>query len=200
MKNKILLPLLLASLVFIGISCPFKRSAPTPTTQEKTVEEFKVTDQQEKILSDEFSRAQSYARFWSTDIRLASFEITYENELKNAPDTYVFISNKEPFYYWTVKFNRTEGTFYRSIIPKEDYGKAYPALKDRFWKISADAALLTAEKNGGNDFRKKHEKFKVSQILGTDPKTNFITWFITYESGTDKLEVIIDASTGTINK
>ena len=104
--------------------------------------------------------------------------------------TYEFIStDKMILYYFSLKVNKIK-------LDSTSAVKVGNSVITDTW-VSSEAAINTAEKNGGSAFKEEYRGCHISATLSEAVVPNsYPSWYITYSSPIENLYIIINAQTG----
>ena len=134
---------------------------------------------------------ESYTKSIDNSVKLMSVFSQNVNINGNSENwNYEFIStDKMILYYFSLKVNKIK-------LDSTSAVKVGNSVITDTW-VSSEAAINTAEKNGGSAFRKEYRGCHISASLSEAVVPNsYPSWYITYNSPVENLYIIINALTG----
>jgi len=171
---------------------------------EVTEENLSNIDPESVIQSskENFATSQEKALAWHQNAVFVAFSVKLTSlNVNSGTETYVFDSKNEPTNHFVFTISQESKRFIRAIIPVDDYlGMGLLPIDTKYWKLSYAAALQTAEKNGGVEFRDTHLDWNIELTLKRGEPNDWLWWYVEYrqESGTDSLSIQINASSGKV--
>lgn len=155
----------------------------------------------------ETGSATDFIKKIQADVVLTMISSNYIGSLSDTrglnTNYYIFTSEENPEWYYLVNVPRDGGGLKRFIMPKEDFSLDFQIepIPFQFWNVNYASAMGIAEKNGGKDFRIKHNNNFETALILAKPIANLLSWHITYDAtdGTgDRFKISINANTGEI--
>lgn len=165
---------------------------------------YKVEDEEAVLAKakDLYNLANELALDWQSDARLLLVSTRYFSSLdeEGVVDKFVFSSDLQPRYYWSIDISRDDISQYtRTLIFREDYilKEGVLNIPIKYWKVTYAAALEKADILGGYQYRRDYPSYQISQMLSLADNNN-LAWYVVYTSPEteDNLRIVIDAATG----
>ena len=205
-RSYIVILFLVMLLSFTGLSCGKQQEVTTTPTPTSTITETAVPIDLSTIdpttinttFSTNYSLAKQKANEWKGDAYLASItvKLPIDLSLNNATETYVFGSQSDPDYWWTMSLAESTNKYIRAIIPKTDYlGNVLPQIPEKYWKTNYLQAFQAADLYQGAAFRASNANTEISVTLSVGDPKGWLWWTVEYKSSTgNSLKIRINAS------
>jgi len=152
---------------------------------------------------ENYALGKEKALFWHSDAVFVAASLKMNTiALNDANETYVFDSPTDPQNHFVFTISQKSKRFIRAIIPADDYlGAGLLPIDGQYWKLSYAAALQTAEKEGGADFRDKTLDWEIELTLRRDAPNNWLYWIVEYKQKSgegNSLTVKINSNNGEV--
>ena len=194
-RFSIVLMLTLSVLLLTGLSCSKQQTAvqetttPTPTSTETTTA-FDLSTVEPGTISTgfatNFASAKEKATAWKGDAKLMNLTIKLPKDLSlnSATLTFVFGSESDPDYWFTLTLSESSGKYVRALIPKTDYlGTAINTpVAEKYWLSNYLQAFQIAETYAGKTIRETYPNTEVVITLQAAEPKNWLWWLVEYKN------------------
>lgn len=178
-----------------GLSCDKKpKTTPIETfTPEPTVSATPITIDLtntdpltiKTIVENNFNLAKQKATEWKGDAQFYSMTVKLPPDLSlnNATETYVFGSESDRDYWWTIAIAESTNKYIRALIPKSDYlGNLLRPVAMDYLKTTYLQAFQVAENYQGAAYRTANNGTEVTITLSHGEPKNWLWWIVEYKS------------------
>lgn len=154
-----------------------------------------------KVLQSEYSQAGNKAAAANTLNKLVAIEVTIGKDLspQSIISRYIYSADNDNNNNWIYSVSSANGSFIRSLTPKEDYLGNLTPINAENWKYNFVTALQLAEKAGGLEWRESNTNTItfITLTLRNSGESDTV-WNVLYQGINDSKSFTFNASSGKL--